>query len=68
MMRLDREILINQSEMEKFKHTLLKDLGKENTSEITDTGDFRLKKVQIDNDTNVDIDITFSSKTDKISL
>ncbi len=67
MMRLDREILINQSEMEKFKHTLLKNLGKENTSEITDTGDFRLKKVQIDNDTNVDIDITFSPKTDKIS-
>lgn len=30
-------------------------------------GDFRLKDVRIDNKTNVDIDITFTTKTDKIA-
>lgn len=67
MMRLDKTILSNPSRMNELKQILLKNLGKENSLEITGTGDFRLKGVQLDNDINVDIDITFTQKTDKIS-
>ena len=67
MMRLDKAILSNSSKLDKLKQTILKNLGKENSSEITGAGDFRLKGVKIDNKTNVDIDITFTKKTDKIA-
>lgn len=67
MMRLDKAILSNSSKLDKLKQTILKNLGKENSSEITGAGDFILKGVQIDDKTNVDIDITFTKKTDKIT-
>ena len=67
MMRLDKLILSNPSRLNELKQTLLRNLGRENSSELIGTGDFRLKSVQIDNDTSVDIDITFTEKTDKIS-
>lgn len=66
MMRLDRSILSNSSKLNELKQTLLKNLGKENSSELTGTGDFRLKNVQIDGEAAVDIDITFTEKTDKV--
>ena len=67
MMRLDKAILSNPSRLNELKKTILKNFCKENSSELTGTGDFRLKSVQIDNDTSVDIDITFVKKTDKVS-
>ena len=67
MMRLDKLILSNPSRLNELKQTLLRNLVIENSSELIGTGDFRLKSVQIDNDTSVDIDITFTEKTDKIS-
>lgn len=67
MMRLDKTILSNPSKIEELKQTLLRNLGKENSSELTGTGDFRLKGVQIDAETVVDIDITFTEKTDRVS-
>lgn len=67
MMRLDRTILSNPSKLSELKQTILRNLGRENSSELTGTGDFRLKSVQIDADTSVDIDITFTEKTDKVS-
>ena len=67
MMRLDRTILSNPSKLNELKQTLLRKLGRENSRELTGTGDFRLKGVQIDEETTVDIDITFTEKTDKVS-
>lgn len=67
MMRLDRTIMSDSYKLSRLRQTILKNLGKENTSELTGTGDFRLKNVQIDDEINVDIDITFSEKTDKVS-
>ena len=67
MMRLDRAILSNPTLLAKLKQVLLKSLGKENSAEITGSGDFRLKKVVLDDGTVVDIDITFTEKTDKVS-
>ncbi len=67
MLRLDKSILSDPKKLSELKQTILKNLGKENSSQLTGTGDFRLKDVQIDNDTNVDIDITFTQKTDKLS-
>lgn len=67
MMRLDKSILSNPTLLNKLKQILLKNLGKENSAELTGSGDFRLKKVQLDADTVVDIDITFTEKTDKVS-
>ena len=66
MMRLDKTILSNPAKLNELKQTLLRNLGRENSSELTGTGDFRLKSVQIDTDINVDIDITFTEKTDKV--
>ena len=67
MMRLDRKIMTDPKELEKLKQTILKSLGRENSSEITGDGDFRLKNVPLDADTNVDIDITFNIRTDKVT-
>ena len=67
MMRLDKTILSNPARLNELKQTILRDLGKENSSELTGTGDFRLKSVPIDTDMSVDIDITFTEKTDKVS-
>lgn len=67
MMRLDKKVLSNPSKLNELKQTILKNLGESNTSTLTNSGDFRLKEVQIDDKTNVDIDITFTNKTDKIT-
>ncbi len=67
MMRLDKSIFSNNTKLNQLKNTLLKNLGKENTEEVINSGDFRLKEVKIDSNTNVDIDITFTEKTDKVS-
>lgn len=66
MMRLDKTILSNPTRLNELKQTILRNLGRENSSELTGTGDFRLKSVQIDTDMSVDIDITFTEKTDKV--
>ena len=70
MMRLDKSLLSNHAKTQELKNTILKNLGKSEKStsnELTITGDFRLKSVQLDNETNVDIDISVVRKTDKIS-
>lgn len=67
MMRLDKTILANPSLLKKLKQSILRNLNKEYTSDITGNGDFRLKNVQLDEETIVDIDITFTEKTDKIT-
>lgn len=67
LMRLDKTILLNQNKTEELKQTILRNLGKIKSPNLTDAGDFRFKGVEIDTETNVDIDITFSQKTDEIS-
>jgi len=66
LMRLDKSLLSDPSKIENLKTTILRNLGKEATKEVTSAGDFRLKKVEIDEKTIVDIDITFAEKTDKV--
>lgn len=70
MMKLDREILKDPEILDKFRTILLESFGIpqdqiENYGKITDHGDFRLKGVHLD-DVIVDIDISFSNKTDAI--
>lgn len=68
IMRLDKKTISDSLQMRLIKENLLKKLGKENSKEITGTGDFRLKGVQLEGlDSPVDIDITFIEKTDKLS-
>ena len=67
MMRLDKTILSNPTRLSELKQTILRNLGRENSSELTGTGDFRLKGVPIDTGMSVDIDITFTEKTDKVA-
>ncbi|MGN1323569.1 MAG: hypothetical protein ACI4VT_06200 [Bacilli bacterium] len=67
MMRLDRTILSNPTRLSELKQTILRNLGRENSSELTGDGDFRLKGVPIGTDMSVDIDITFTEKTDNVS-
>lgn len=66
-MRLDRSVLINEDKMNDLRNNILKRFDKRHVLEVTGDGDFRLKNVQIDSDTVVDIDITFTRKTDTIS-
>ena len=66
MMKLDRSILSDTKKLNELKKTILKNLGKEYSNEITDSGDFRLKHVKLDDGNIVDIDITFTNKTDKV--
>lgn len=66
MMRIDRAILSDPIKLQELKNILLQNLGQKNASP-TGTGDFRLKNVSIDDNTIVDIDITFIPKTDKLS-
>ena len=65
MMRLDRTIMLNPEKLSHLKKTILKHLGRDGTEGIIATGDFRLKDVLLD-DIDVDIDITFAEKTDKV--
>lgn len=67
MMRLDKSILSDSCKVEQLKKKILKSFGKDDSSELTADGDFRLKNVEIDAETIVDIDITFDKKTDKVS-
>ena len=66
MMKLDRSILSDAKKLNELKKTILKNLGKEYSNEITDSGDYRLKQVKLDDGNIVDIDITFTNKTDKV--
>ena len=66
MMRVDKNLINDSDKMKNLKNVLLKNLNKENSTEITRTGDFRLKEVQVD-DIVVDLDITFEQKTDSIN-
>ena len=67
MMRLDKTILGNPERLKLLKQTILRNLGIEYSSELIDKRDFRLKDVQIDTDMNVDIDISFVERTDKVT-
>lgn len=67
MMRLDKNIYSNPSKLNEIKDTIVKNVGKGEKFEITGEGDFRIKNVSITPDYNVDIDISFAEKTDKIS-
>lgn len=65
MMRVDRVLLQNPTKMQELKSKLIsKFSGHEN--EVIGTGDFRLKNVVLD-DVILDIDITFTEKTDKVT-
>ena len=67
MMRLDKTILFDPKKLGLLKQTILQKLGKENSNEVTGAGDFRLKGVKLDDGNDVDIDITFTAKTDKVA-
>ena len=65
MMRVDRVLLNNEEKMNELRSKILNKLGQANGNVIS-SGDFRLKDVVID-DVIVDIDITFTEKTDKVT-
>ena len=66
MMRLDKSLLNNPAALSKIKEALLKGFGRTGSEGVIGSGDFRLKNVELDGVT-VDIDITFTEKTDRIS-
>lgn len=66
MMRLDKSIISDPSKLHILKTAMLTKLGQEHTTEMTGNGDFRLKNVEVDSNTHVDIDVTFTEKTDKV--
>ena len=67
-MRLDADIIRNRSKFSEFKNGIKELFDKYNPTESvsTDKGDLRFKGVQLDENTNVDIDISFGVKTNKV--
>ena len=67
-MRLDAEIMRNPSLLDKLKDKIKEKFSKYHMEDCktTDKGDLRFKKVKIDDDTVVDIDISFGVKTNKV--
>ena len=68
MMRLDKEIIGEEKNLQKLKEVLREALSNSEKSDETGRGDFRYKGVSIEGIENekVDIDITFTKKTDNI--
>ena len=66
MMKVDRKLKMNDSIFSEIKSKITESFGKIDTPKTTGNGDFRYKGVNLDDNTKLDIDITFSQKTDKI--
>lgn len=70
MVRLDRRLISDPEAMERFRGALRdRLLPNADQKKSTETGakDFRYKKVKLDDETTVDIDLSFTVKTDKVS-
>ena len=65
MMRLDRAIIQNPKKLQLLKKNILNKLGLAEGQGVISTGDFRIKGVTIE-DITVDLDITFTTKTDSV--
>ena len=67
-MRLDAEIIKDPQRMSTFKRKIIDKIQEHNPESytITDNGDLRFKKVNIDNGKVVDLDISFGVKTNKV--
>ena len=65
MMRIDRAIMDNPEKLKALKDSIVKHLGVEGKTGLISTGDFRMKDVTLE-DITVDIDITFTVKTDSV--
>lgn len=66
MMRLDKSIVSSPKKIEAIKRAILKKINKDYADDLTNYGDFRFYGVKIDEETVVDIDVTFAEKTDKL--
>lgn len=67
IMRIDKKIFNNPEKLNQLKSALLKKLSNSNTQGVANSGDFKLKGINIDPQTKVDIDITFVERTNQIS-
>lgn len=66
LMRVDKTILLNPEKLNALKEALKEALADAEKHDMTSSGDFRYKKVNIPGlDIPVDIDITFAQKTNK---
>ena len=65
MMRLDRAIIQDPKKLQEVKQTILNKLGLTEKEAMISTGDFRIKSVTIE-DITIDLDITFTTKTDSV--
>lgn len=66
IVRVDKNFLLNDLKMDQFRKRFLEKLGKDNSTDLTFDGDFRLTEVKLDDKTVLDIDITFVGKSDSI--
>ena len=69
LLRIDQKIFRDTQKYEQLKNDLKVTIEKypHESCGITNNGDYRFKKVQLDKDTIVDIDLSFTIKTDKIT-
>lgn len=69
LLRIDQQIFRNSDKYNRLCDDIRCCIGSYPYEEfiITDKGDYRFKKVQIDSDTVIDIDLSFTIKTDKVT-
>jgi len=68
ILRFDKNILLEDNKFKKIKKALIDSFGKIENQIITSDGNFRFKGVKINGlDKTVDLDITFTQKTNKIN-
>ena len=67
LLRLDQSLIYDKNRFQSFKNALLNAFKKYPIDNIdtTNHGDYRLKGVQIDSQTKIDIDLSFAVKTNK---
>ena len=68
MLKMDQKIMISPIELSKLKEEIKKGFKSIKEANTTSSGDFRFKGVSVEGlDEEVDIDITFETKTDKVN-
>ena len=69
LLRLDNDLLLDSNRKNKFMERLrevIETYPHSNESFTTDNGDFRYKKVKLDEETTIDLDLSFVGKTNKV--
>lgn len=69
LLRLDNDLLLDSNKKNKFMARLCEVIEKYHPEKsiTTDKGDYRYKKIKLDDETTIDLDLSFVGKTNKVT-